>query len=49
MAKKVTKRKPKPKLQTFPPKFSTAGVRITGFRVEIDPYTPPAAYEDKKK
>lgn len=42
MAKKITKKmaskpkpKPKPKMQTFPPKFSTRGVRITGFNVEI--------------
>ena len=42
MAKKTVKKKvskprpkPKPQMQTFPPKFSTRGVRITGFNIEI--------------
>lgn len=45
--KKVTKKKPVKKAD-FPPKFSTRGVRITGFRVEIHDHTP-FVYEDKEK
>jgi hypothetical protein len=29
-----------PKAQPFPPKFSTRGVRITGFRVEVHDFQP---------
>lgn len=35
--------------QTFPPRFSTEGVVITGFRVEIYEYTPPVYGEDRSK
>lgn len=53
MPKKTTKKKPvkkpsKPKMQTFPPRFSTRGVRITGFQVEIWNHTP-FVYEDKER
>lgn len=42
------KPKAKPKAQTFPPKFSTRGVRIVGFRVEIhDPQPLMVQGEDR--
>lgn len=48
MTKKVSKKRTKAPKRPFPPKFSTRGVRITGFRVEIEP-APPIVYEDKGK
>lgn len=37
--------KEKKSSQPFPPKFSTKGVKIIGFTVEVYDYTPPV-YED---
>lgn len=52
--KKTTSKRPftkksskeSPVSQTFPPRFSTEGVQITGFRVEIYEYNPPV-YEEE--